>query len=144
MALLLSVAVLPGAFHVSAANEFPTVKSEITLTDTDPDNEGTMAKHDLLADPEEGLVMENGETYVFEMNILANSYNESQGGTAKPFGFDLLGNPTKQGGEIKLSGVEFPIKMSSIGLTPVLGMHILIVLRRLPCGAAAPIITASP
>ena len=35
MALLLSVAVLPGAFHVSAANEFPTVKSEITLTDAD-------------------------------------------------------------------------------------------------------------
>ena len=110
MALLLSVAVLPGAFHVSAANEFPTVKSEITLTDADAVNEGTLAKYDLLADPSEGLSLEKGDTYVFDMDILANSHHN--GGTARPFGFDLLGNPTKSdnGLEIKLAGIEFANK----------------------------------
>ena len=107
MALLLSVAVLPGAFHVSAANEFPTVKSEITLTDADAVNEGTLAKYDLLADPSEGLSLEKGDTYVFDMDILANSHHN--GGTARPFGFDLLGNPTKSdnGADVKLAGIEF-------------------------------------
>ena len=107
MALLLSVAVLPGAFHVSAANEFPTVKSEITLTDADADNEGTLAKYDLLANPSEGLSLEKGDTYVFDMDILANSHHN--GGTARPFGFDLLGNPKKSdnGLEVKLAGIEF-------------------------------------
>ena len=106
MALLLSVAVLPGAFHVSAANEFPTVKSEITLTDTDPDNSGTLAKYDLLANPDEGLSMEVGDTYVFDMDIYMTRYS---GPTALPFGFDLLGNPTKSdnGAEVKVAGVEF-------------------------------------
>ena len=84
-----------------------TVK-EITLTDTDAENEGTMTKYDLLKDPTAGLTMEEGGTYVFEMNILANSHHN--GGTARPFGFDLLGNPTKQGGGIKLSGIEFSNK----------------------------------
>lgn len=86
-----------------------TVK-EITLTDADAENEGTMTKYDLLKDPTAGLTMEEGGTYVFEMNVLANSYNASQGGTAKVFGFDLLGNPTKQDSQIKLSGVEFSNK----------------------------------
>ena len=106
MALLLSVAVLPGAFHVSAANENPVLRSEITLTDTDPENSGTLAKYDLLANPDEGLSMEVGDTYVFDMDIYMTRYS---GPTALPFGFDLLGNPTKSdnGAEVKVAGVEF-------------------------------------
>mgnify|MGYP002310470554 CR=1 FL=1 len=105
MALLLSVAVLPGAFHVSAANENPVLRSEITLTDTDPENSGTLAKYDLLANPDEGLSMEVGDTYVFDMDIYMTRYS---GSTALPFGFDLLGNPTAvNGAEVKVAGVEF-------------------------------------
>lgn len=88
-----------------------TVK-QITLEDTDKDTDGTLAKYDLLADPTNGLTMDDGDIYTFDMDILANRYNDNQGGTAKPFGFDLLGNPTKSdnGAEIKLAGVEFANK----------------------------------
>lgn len=88
-----------------------TVK-QITLEDTDKDTDGTLAKYDLLADPTNGLTMDDGDIYTFDMDILANRYNANQGGTAKPFGFDLLGNPTKSdnGAEIKLAGVEFANK----------------------------------
>ena len=85
---------------------------KLTLVDADQATNGTLAKYDLLKDPTSGLAMEVGETYVFDMDILAKRYNDSQGGTAKPFGFDLLGNPTKSdnGAEIKLAGVEFANK----------------------------------
>ena len=91
-------------------SEKPTFVKELTLVDADVATDGTLAKYDLLGDPTKGLTLNEGDTYVFDMDILAK--NHHNGGTAKPFGFDLLGNPTKSdnGAEIKLAGVEFANK----------------------------------
>ena len=105
--LMLGTILMPNIPWARAANKTPQFVNELRLTDTDPDNKGTLAKYDLLADPTEGLSMEAGDTYVFDMDILMNSFDG--GGNAWPFGFDLLGNPTKSnnGAEVKVAGIEF-------------------------------------
>ena len=106
MAFLFGFVALPGMVRVSAANEFPSVVSEITLADSDTTTANTLGKYDLLQDPTEGFTLEEGDVYVFDMDIYTGSYNS--GGKAWAFGFDLLGNPTVfENRELRVSGIEF-------------------------------------
>ena len=106
MAFLFGFVALPGMVRVSAANEYPSVVSEITLTDSDTTTANTLGKYDLLQDPTEGFTLEEGDVYVFDMDIYTGSYNS--GGKAWAFGFDLLGNPTVfENRELRVSGIEF-------------------------------------
>ena len=104
-ALLVGSLLLPGIIRVHAADEAPRFVSEITLTDSDPNTANTLDKYDLLENPSAGLALAEGDTYVFDMDIKAGSWNNA--GKAWAFGFDLLGNPeTFEGRELRLSGIE--------------------------------------
>ena len=106
MAFLFGFVALPGMVRVSAANEFPSVVSEITLADSDTTTANTLGTYPLLQDPVEGLTLEQGDVYVFDMDI--KTTNWTAGGRMFAAGFDLLGTPAVyNNAELRVSGVEF-------------------------------------
>lgn len=107
MAFLFGFVALPGMVRVSAANEYPSVVSEITLADSDTTAANTLGTYPLLQDPTEGFTMEEGDVYVFDMDIRGTVYE--YGGVLKAFVFDLLGNPAvyNSANLIRTAGVKF-------------------------------------
>lgn len=82
-------------------------KSGFTFADSDNNNQnGTVQSYSLLSDPDAGIYLSKGDTYVFEMDITQNTQWDQYTGLLMhtPFAFDLLNNSDSK---TKPAGIQF-------------------------------------